>query len=356
MLDFPSSPTVGQTYQASAATPVYRWDGVKWKLSAPPFGAGASAVLPAMDGIAAPGTANQWSRGDHKHAYDTRYVPVNSPTFTGTLTAPSFTFAGDMTVSGKFISTADGHQLGNHIGVTSLDWNNITPAETNIIFYDYGSNNWAGIGTDRSGFFFVRTGGGGSNNVSGMVANLSNVEFTGVLYAPTPPNGTNSNMVATTAYVTANQPVGGPYLPLSGGTMTGALTVSYGHVMPYRNGATGVCYVSNGDVYVYYDGTNYSLGNGGALHTLAGRIWGSSDWSRPVTSARIGPLAADQWLRAGDAYSSPPAPLTESYGGAVVTGCSGATMNLDGITFGNYFRFRYNQIYVEGTWYTAGYV
>lgn len=355
MLNFPDAPTVGQLYQAPGSAPTYRWDGVKWKLSAPPFGAQASTALPAMDSIAAPGTAIQWSRGDHRHATDTRYVPTDSPAFTGTLTVPSFTFVNDITVTGKFASQADGHQLGNHVGAVSTDWNNIVQTETNIIFYDFGSNNWCGIGTDRSGFFFVRTGGGGSNNVSGMVANLSNVQFTGVVYAPSPANGDNSNKLATTAYVTANQPVGGPYLPLTGGTLSGALTVSYGHVMPYRNGATGVLYLASNDYYLYYDGTNYSLGGGLPLNTAAGRIWGTNDWSRPVTSARIGPFVADQFLKGGDAYGNPHTGLTESYGGAVATGSSGPSFDLDGITWGQYTRFRYNQIYVEGTWYTAGY-
>jgi hypothetical protein len=352
MLDFPTAPSVGQLYPAApvAGLPTYRWDGQKWKTGgggSSPSAAIPSAAAPAMDSVANPGAAIQWSRADHRHPSDTTRAPVASPNFSGTVTAQAFSVTGDINMGGAISTTVNGSQLGNHIGTTATSWNAITQAETNIIFYDFGSNNWAGMGADQSGFWFVRSGGGGSNNVAAMYASTTEVNFVGQPYAPTPGVGDNSTKAATTAYVLANQPQGGPYLQLSGGTLTGTLTVSYGHVMPYRNGATGVLYLSTGGYYIYWDGTNYTLGGGLPLNTAAGRIWGSNDWSRPVSSARIGPFAGDYFQAGGTG-------MVEPYGGAVVTGTSNYMYSYNSQA-GMMTRYRYDQIYVEGTWYTAGY-
>ena len=223
------------------------------------------------------------------------------------------------------------------------------PEETGIVFYNYGGGNWAGMGADVNGYFYVRTGGGGSSAQASWCATPDNVHFyTNAAYAPSPANGDNSNRIATTAYVVANQPVGGPYLPLTGGSITGALTVSYGHIMPYRNGATGVCYLGTGDRYIYYDGTNYILGSA-SLNTIAGRIWGTSDFSAPVTSARIGG-------HAGDVGVLNTSGLQEPFGGAVHTGATGANFIISPPSGTGYTqRYRYNQVYT-GTWWSAGHV
>lgn len=44
---------------------------------------------PAMNGVASPGSALNWSRGDHVHPTDTTRAPIASPTFTGTVTIPA---------------------------------------------------------------------------------------------------------------------------------------------------------------------------------------------------------------------------------------------------------------------------
>jgi len=349
MMDFPASPYVGQTYQASTAAPTYKYDGIKWKISSGPVAALPATTLPLMDDISSPGITTNWSRADHRHPTDTKLVPVDNPTFNGTLTAQTFNVSGNFN-GGLFATTADGNQLGNHIRVdgTAANWNGVTTLDANIIFYDYGGGNWAGIGSDQSGFIWVRTGGGGSDNVSAMVATVSGgVQFNGAVYAPSPGNGDNSTRAATTAYVIANQPVGGPYLPITGGTLTGTLTVSGAHIMPYRGGATGVCYFGTGatDRYLYYDGGNYIL-SAGILNTAAGRIWGTGDWTRPVTGAHLGGHAGDYM----HLYTEG---LVEPYGGAPATGGSGAM--LSGY-YTSQVRHRYNQIYVEGTWYTSGFV
>jgi hypothetical protein len=344
MLDFPDAPTIGQEF------PPYVWDGVKWSAKPKHPGAPASDALPLMDNIAGPGNASQFSRGDHAHPTDTKYAPVANPVFTGTLTAQTFNVNGNFN-GGVVSAPAKGHQLGNHIRLdgTGVSWDNVTTLDANIIFYDYGSGNWAGIGSDVSGFFWVRTGGGGSNNVSAFVAAVDNVQFNGAVYAPTPANGDNSTKLATTAFVIANQPVGGPYLPTSGGTISGALTCSYAHIRSYRSGGTtGVIYLGTDDRYFYYDGGTYVFGTD-ALNSAAGRLWGSNDFNNPVTNARIGPHAGDPFIPQGTYLSEP-------YGGAVATGSSGFDVTgPNGVSFGHYMRYRYNQIYTNA-WYTAGYV
>jgi hypothetical protein len=348
MLNFPDAPSVGQKYPAvpTPGLPVYQWDGVKWGPSQNVIGAVPSDVAPLMDGVAAPGTVDLWSRGDHVHPSDTRYVASNNGTFTGTLTASTFNLSGDLALGGYLIAQAvDGHQLG---GKSTKSWDNVTPDDANIVLYDSGSNNWAGIGVDKDGFLWVRTGPA-SDNQAAFIATLNNCILNGDAYAPSPANGDNSNNLATTAFVVANQPIGGPYLPTTGGTITGTMTVSNGHIMSYRaGGTTGVVYLSNGDRYFYYDGANYSFGSV-PLYSAAGRLWGTADWDRPVYNARIGGHAGDPF------YGFNVTGFTEPYAGAVHTGSSGWGLNVGG-TYGNYIRYRYNQILVAGTWYTAGYV
>lgn len=64
----------------------------------------ASSVTPTMAGVGAPGTASQWSRGDHVHPTDTTRAPLNSPALTGTPTAPTVTPGTDS--STKLATTA----------------------------------------------------------------------------------------------------------------------------------------------------------------------------------------------------------------------------------------------------------
>ena len=119
-LDFPNSPTPGQTFVAGAAT--WTWDGTKWEptggsgvssfntrtgavtltsgdvttaLTFTPYNStnpagyqtaaqvtaalpAASSTTPAMDGAAAVGTGTTWARNDHVHPVDTsRYAAAN---------------------------------------------------------------------------------------------------------------------------------------------------------------------------------------------------------------------------------------------------------------------------------------
>lgn len=73
-MDFPNSPVVGDKWPQPPVPnkPVYIWDGFKWSTidAAIADVVGPSALLPAMDGVAATGVEANWSRGDHVHPSD----------------------------------------------------------------------------------------------------------------------------------------------------------------------------------------------------------------------------------------------------------------------------------------------
>jgi hypothetical protein len=78
-LDFPNSPTGGQTYTGPGGI-VWQFDGAKWANGV----SAASAVTPsdaspAMDGTAAPGASALYSRGDHVHPTDTSRYAASNP-------------------------------------------------------------------------------------------------------------------------------------------------------------------------------------------------------------------------------------------------------------------------------------
>jgi hypothetical protein len=65
-------------------------DGTAWsRLNGAWARLAASTTLPLMDGTAAAGVATTYSRGDHVHPTDTSRAPIASPTFTGTVQAPT---------------------------------------------------------------------------------------------------------------------------------------------------------------------------------------------------------------------------------------------------------------------------
>jgi hypothetical protein len=349
MMNFPASPSIGQQYPASAiaGVPVYFWDGEKWSTKRIIADTQPSTVAPPMDGAVTPGDVLEWARGDHVHPTDSGFAPVASPTFTGGLQAAAFTFSGNLTINGSIVATATakGHRFGDTSGQGFSA--GLVRTDCNIVLYDYdGAGNWCGMGTDPNGVFFVRTGTTAGLSAA-FISDAGQVcSFAQVPQAPSPGNGSNDTQWATTAFVVANQAQGGPYLPLSGGVMNGTLTVSYGHIMPYRNGATGVCYLSNGDRYIYYDGGNYILGGGSIAYSAAGRIWGTSDFGNyPISNSRLAFV--------GDRFQDQSEGLTEPAGGSVVSGKSGMNTTVY-YTVGCTYRYRQLQSYTSG-WYANGF-
>jgi len=321
MMDFPSSPTVGQQYPTVPVNgmPIYLWDGVKWKgsMSTPPY---------------------------TKAEADAKFVDVSGDVMTG------------------------------HLGLPT------SPAATNAVRKDY---------------------------VDAAVA------------------GTVSK-----SYVDTQDAL---KLDKTGGTINGNLSVTNGDLRSYRaGGGTGVVYLSSGDRYIYWDGSNYSLGGLGTIwssgnlnpqsalgYTPVNRsgdtMWGQlatpvsgsivtggsvptimvqgggNDWacmsflSQGVFGANFGMhpngnFYVGGWSHGGNAYQFwttrdfgsvnannvtsvrlaylgdrfvPQDGLDEPWGGGVVTG---GGFNSDGYSYRTKLRYRQLQVCINGGWPAVGYV
>ena len=134
------------------------------------FNANGSNTNPLMNGTAAPGVSNTWSRGDHVHPTDTSRAPVASPTFTGVVTLPTeLDFSGatasikvsgtltlDYGISNPQSWTANlattGFNLGslnvvsNSVNGTALELSNTSAGGHTWLFASTGSGNTLGVG------------------------------------------------------------------------------------------------------------------------------------------------------------------------------------------------------------------
>jgi hypothetical protein len=151
------------------------------------------------------------------------YAPLNSPAFIGTPTAPTPVTGNNSTL----------------IATTAFVQNTLTAIDAGVISFN-----------GRSGAVSLT-----ANDISAAGgAPLGSPALYGVPTAPTPPPGTNTTQLATAAFVQAaiaaisgvgsfngrsgavvlnstditgaGGVLGGPYLPMTGGTLTGGLTVS----------------------------------------------------------------------------------------------------------------------------------
>lgn len=87
---FTGSPTSTLPPAQDTSTRIATTAWVQAELAAqPPAGMYPSNDTPLMDGVAAPGTAVEGARGDHRHPTDTSRAPLNSPGLTGVPTAPT---------------------------------------------------------------------------------------------------------------------------------------------------------------------------------------------------------------------------------------------------------------------------
>lgn len=332
MMDFPSAPTSGQTYAG------YKWDGAKWTCqTAPlPMGDSPSDTNPLVNGVNIPGLSTKYSRGDHVHPTDTSRAPPNNTTLTGAPTGAAANITSNMNVTGTFTGLAKSHYLGTASGSS----NPPQKAEANIILYDAGGDNWAGMGSDSGGGWWLRTGLSGTPNPAIYIDQARNTSFIKPPVAPTPAAGDNSTLAATTNFVLSN-PATGPYLPLTGGVVTGLMYVN-GDLRTYRADNTGVIYLGNtGARYLYNNLAGFHLA-GAHANTAAGRLWGNGDFPTPIVNIRLA-YVGDQQLGSSDTT------LHEDYGGSVVTGKDG---HWNG---GSLTRYRQFQIQLGPTWYAVGY-
>ena len=91
MLEFPDAPIVGQSF------PPFMWDGAKWSRGG---GGTPSSSLPLVNGDAAAGDDEEYTRGDHVHPIDASRAPAVNPVFTGGVSADSLVVTGAATVGG----------------------------------------------------------------------------------------------------------------------------------------------------------------------------------------------------------------------------------------------------------------
>jgi len=136
-----------------------------------------SDTNPLRDGTASQGSSARVSRQDHVHPTDTTRAPLDSPTFTGTVTAPLLGKTQIIGGSGAALTRGSGFlNIGNlDGGHLSIDQNEIqaksngtTP--TKLYLNDYGGDVSIGNATSK-------------------------------VTAPTPATATNNTQIATTAFV-----------------------------------------------------------------------------------------------------------------------------------------------------------
>src|SRR5262252_4479611 len=198
-----------------------------------------AATLPLMDGVADAGTAATWSRSNHVHPADTSKANLASPVFTGTPSAPTPPAAdnGTALATTAFVKGQGFAPLANPVFTGDPQAPTPSPAD-----------NDNSIATTAFVKTAVAAGGPAASTANPLMdgaaapgvavtyargdhvhpsdttrAPVNNPVFTGDPQAPTPATADNDTSIATTAYVKANL---GSYLPLTGGTLTGTLTLS----------------------------------------------------------------------------------------------------------------------------------
>ena len=250
----------------------------------------STAATIAMNGTQAAGSSNLYARADHVHPTDTSRAPLASPSFTGnvattgtvtargTIAMQSSSIAGNPTIFsvqdqsgatfiewGRTDGTASASGIDFHTGATSTDYdsritasggtgstgggtlqflaasvlaptaavdtNNTQIATTAYVIGQASSAAPAMDGTAAVGtsLRYARADHVHASDTSR--APLASPTFTGTPAAPTAAVDTNTTQLATTAYVVGqgylkSSTASSTYLALSGGTLTGNLTLS----------------------------------------------------------------------------------------------------------------------------------
>lgn len=143
----------------------------------------ATNAPPLMDGVATIGTSTRHSRADHVHPSDTTKANLESPTFTGTVIAPTLSAANNT----NQVATTAFVKSNNYAPLASPTFTGTPAAPTATA----GTNT-----TQLATTAFVTA-------AAALKANLASPTFTGTPAAPTATAGTNTTQLATTAFVTA---------------------------------------------------------------------------------------------------------------------------------------------------------
>jgi Collagen triple helix repeat (20 copies)/Chaperone of endosialidase len=129
---FTGTPTAPTPLVGDNSTKVATTAFVQSALPAP------SNLLPSMNGTGTAGTATSWSRGDHVHSTDVSRAPINSPTFTGTVTIPAgANIAGYATTASVPVSSTTLPLMnGTANAGTSASWSrgdHVHPTDTTLL-------------------------------------------------------------------------------------------------------------------------------------------------------------------------------------------------------------------------------
>ena len=178
-------------------------------------------------------------------------APIASPTFTGTTTAPEFSASGltGATAASRYCgSTASGHPTSGTFAVGDFIVDQTGSLWVCTVAGTPGT--WAQTGT--AGGITALTGDVTASASSNATTIKSSVGLTGAPTAPTAAPGTNTTQLASTAFVRAAT---GLYLPLTGGTMSGAIAMGANKITGLANGTAAQDAAAFGQIPVTPPGT-----------------------------------------------------------------------------------------------------
>src|SRR6188768_134905 len=335
MLNFPDAPVAGQSF------PPFTFDGVKWiRASTPP-----SNAVPAVSGVGTPGDDAEYTRGDHVHPTDTSRAPTVTPSFTGAQ-ADILNVTG-VAYIGTDIRTETGRVISQMAG-------NVAD-QPSVAMHSNGATGGRGV---ARGFFldasnYLAFGGmDGAGNPLDNVArfdNIGHIWLNGTAVLGRDP--TSPMEAASKQYVDAKAAAGGggPYIPLSGGSMGNIYYPNNSVGWLGANGSTAFEVQSGGgnDACITFHrpgafACNFGLGSDHNFY-YGGWSFGAAAW-RFWTTRDFGgfPSSNERFAHAGDYLQAYTAGLVEPWG-SCMTGSTGIT-TFTAVTQ----RYRYWQLLTTG--------
>lgn len=275
-----------------------------------------SSTTPLVNGTASVGASTTVALADHVHPTDSTRAPLASPTFTGTVTAP--TFVGALT--------------GNASTATNVSYSGLTGTVPTW------NQNTTGTASNVTGTVAVANGGTGvtTSTGSGSVVLSASPALTGTPTVPTAAANTSTTQAASTAFVTGQAAT---IAPLSNGTAAVGTSLLYArqdHVHPAAanmTGATAGAAGTAGSAPAPAAGQQNSFLRGDATWAspMAATMTGASSGATGTAGIVPAPIAGQQAtvLRGNATWQLPWQPYT------AVLAVSGASTT--GGSFNNYF-------------------
>lgn len=152
----------------------------------------AATEAPLIDGTAAVGTSSKYAREDHVHPTDTTRAPLDSPTFTGTVTAPN---PNSNAIGGVVVTAAWVREFYAHSSIGSASFkgviNSFTEITNNLHYIEKGwywvigtAGTYAGQDCEQGDFLYaIDTYIYGSKTISGASYQYGDVNMDGYFTA-----------------------------------------------------------------------------------------------------------------------------------------------------------------------------